>query len=62
MWDLYNEPGNEGLLGNALPLLREVVGWAREVEPSQPLTVGELESGRAIRRAQPLPGAPTRTS
>jgi hypothetical protein len=40
MWDLYNEPGNEGLIGNALPLLREVFSWAREVDPSQPLTVG----------------------
>ena len=40
MWDLYNEPGNEGLLGNALPLLREVMAWAREVDPSQPLSVG----------------------
>jgi hypothetical protein len=40
MWDLYNEPGNEGLMGNALPLLREVVAWARAVDPSQPLTVG----------------------
>ncbi len=40
MWDLYNEPGNEGLLGNALPLLQETFRWAREVEPSQPLTAG----------------------
>ena len=40
MWDLYNEPGNEGLIGNALPLLREAFAWAREVDPSQPLTVG----------------------
>ncbi len=40
MWDLYNEPGNEGLIDNALPLLREVFDWAREVDPSQPLTVG----------------------
>lgn len=40
MWDLYNEPGNEGLLGNALPLLQETFGWAREVAPTQPLTAG----------------------
>lgn len=37
MWDLYTEPGNEGLIGNALPLLQEVFGWAREVAPAQPL-------------------------
>jgi len=40
MWDLYNEPGNEGLLGNALPLLEQTFRWAREVGPNQPLTVG----------------------
>ncbi len=40
MWDVYNEPGNEGLLGTALPLLREVFAWAREIDPSQPLTAG----------------------
>jgi hypothetical protein len=40
MWDLYNEPGNEGLIGNALPLLRAIFSWARGVDPSQPLTVG----------------------
>ena len=40
MWDLYNEPGNEGLLGNALPLLQETFRWAREIGPSQPLTAG----------------------
>jgi len=45
MWDLYNEPGNEGLIGNALPLLREVVAWAREIDPSQPLTVGNWNRG-----------------
>lgn len=49
VWDLYNEPGNErekdrmtkaekeekGLL-----LLRKIFAWAREVNPSQPLTAG----------------------
>lgn len=39
-WDLYNEPGNEGMLGNSLPLLEAVYQWAREVNPSQPLTTG----------------------
>ncbi|MHA7879539.1 MAG: glycoside hydrolase 5 family protein [Saccharospirillum sp.] len=37
-WDLYNEPGNEGMLGNSLGLLEAVYQWAREVNPSQPLT------------------------
>ena len=40
MWDLYNEPGNEGYLSNSSPLLKAVFRWAREGHPSQPLTVG----------------------
>ncbi len=40
MWDLYNEPGNSEKFTSSLPLLRKVFEWAREVNPSQPLTVG----------------------
>ncbi len=40
MWDLYNEPGNNGYGLSSLPLLRNVFEWAREVSPSQPLTAG----------------------
>ena len=40
MWDLYNEPGNSGHGESSLPLLNAVFEWAREVRPSQPLTVG----------------------
>lgn len=40
MWDLYNEPGNTGKLTSSMPLLKSVFMWAREVNPSQPLTVG----------------------
>jgi hypothetical protein len=44
VWDLYNEPGN-GLDNNqsgmrSMPFLKAVFGWAREVEPSQPVSVG----------------------
>jgi len=39
-WDLYNEPGNGHMGNKSLPLLCEVFEWAREVAPSQPLTVG----------------------
>jgi hypothetical protein len=49
-WDLFNEPENGNLYypDTELPdkydrvfdLLREVFGWAREVNPSQPLTAG----------------------
>lgn len=39
-WDLYNEPGNEGMLEKTLPLLIETYRWAREIKSSQPLTAG----------------------
>jgi ketosteroid isomerase-like protein len=37
-WDLYNEPGNSGYGNKTLPLLKKVFEWAREVNPSQPIT------------------------
>lgn len=40
LWDLYNEPGNSGKLTTSLPLLRNVFRWARQVNPSQPISVG----------------------
>lgn len=40
LWDLYNEPGNDDLDNQTLPLLKSVFIWARESRPSQPLTSG----------------------
>lgn len=40
LWDLYNEPGNNNLGNKSMPLLKNVFAWAREVNPSQPLSVG----------------------
>lgn len=40
MWDLYNEPGNNKQFNKSLPLLKQVFAWAREVNPSQPVTAG----------------------
>jgi len=40
LWDLYNEPGNSGNKEKSLPLVQAVFDWARQVDPSQPLTVG----------------------
>ena len=40
LWDLYNEPGNSGYGNKSMPLLKKVFQWAREVNPSQPLSVG----------------------
>jgi len=38
MWDLYNEPGNEGMFDKSLPFLQKVFEWAWAVRPSQALT------------------------
>lgn len=40
MWDLYNEPGNEGERDNSIPLLKAVFQWARQANPEQPITSG----------------------
>jgi Endo-beta-mannanase len=40
LWDLYNEPGNTGHDIKSLPLLKKVFLWARQVNPSQPLSSG----------------------
>ena len=40
LWDLYNEPGNSGKKEATLPLLKKIFQWAREVDPSQPISVG----------------------
>ena len=46
LWDLYNEPGNNHLVTSSLPLLKKVFEWAREVNPSQPLTAGVWNLGK----------------
>lgn len=40
LWDLYNEPGNSGHGMKSFDLLKAVFKWAREVDPSQPVSVG----------------------
>jgi hypothetical protein len=40
LWDLYNEPGNNGKGNASLPLLRNVFTWAEAVRPDQPLSSG----------------------
>ncbi|MFX1354097.1 MAG: cellulase family glycosylhydrolase [Promethearchaeota archaeon] len=39
-WDLYNEPGNMGMRNKSFPLVIASFLWARECNPSQPITVG----------------------
>ena len=38
LWDLYNEPGNSAYENKSMNLLQKVFTWAREVNPSQPLS------------------------
>ncbi|CDW74958.1 cellulase (glycosyl hydrolase family 5) [Stylonychia lemnae] len=38
LWDIYNEPGNSGHGQRTLPLLQGTFQWAREAEPSQPIS------------------------
>jgi hypothetical protein len=44
-WDLYNEAGNSGMGNKSLPLVAATFAWAREAEPSQPLTMGLWNEG-----------------
>jgi len=39
VWDLYNEPGASGMGQKSLPLVEAAFEWAREANPSQPLTI-----------------------
>lgn len=40
LWDLYNEPGNSYYGNKSMFLLEKVFTWAREVNPSQPVSAG----------------------
>jgi hypothetical protein len=42
-WDLFNEPSNSGYMDAVVPLLRKVFDWAKEANPSQPITAGWWE-------------------
>ena len=40
LWDLYNEPGNSGKGLKSFGLLKDVFKWARQANPSQPISAG----------------------
>jgi hypothetical protein len=40
LWDLYNEPGNNGKRDSSYHLLKKVFQWAREANPEQPISAG----------------------
>jgi hypothetical protein len=48
VWDLYNEPGGGGLGDVSCPLVEKVFQWARDVDPSQPLTVAQYSSSARL--------------
>ena len=62
IWDLYNEPGNRGIFckdgtdeileERSLELMKLAFKWAREINPSQPLSVclWKLEAHRDLNR------------
>ena len=48
VWDLYNEPTNSGMGKASLPLAKKVFKWAREIGPSQPLTLAQWNGNSAL--------------
>ena len=50
-WDLYNEPSNSKKR-RALPLLKKVFEWARQIKPSQPVTAGIFSGSREFNQFQ----------
>ena len=50
VWDLYNEPTNGGLGDTSVPLVENVFRWARQVNPAQPLTVGQWNDNAVLNR------------
>jgi hypothetical protein len=51
-WDLWNEPGNNGMGEQSLPLLEATFAWARAVGPAQPLTAGIWFHNEALNASQ----------
>ena len=52
MWDMYNEPGNEGMGATSIPLLKQAFEWARAVAPTQPLTTGVYSDNQELSSVQ----------
>ena len=52
MWDMYNEPGNEGMGATSIPLLNKAFEWARSVAPTQPLTTGVYSDNQELSSVQ----------
>ncbi|MCW4012547.1 MAG: cellulase family glycosylhydrolase [Candidatus Bathyarchaeota archaeon] len=52
MWDLYNEPGNNKLDEKSLGLVEAVFRWAREAEPTQPVSIGVWYRNETLNKYQ----------
>lgn len=48
VWDLYNEPTNRENGDGSIALVEKVFHWAREINPTQPLTVGEWNGNTTL--------------
>jgi hypothetical protein len=48
LWDLYNEPTNSGMGNKSFPLVKGVFRWAREVNPSQPVSIGTWNNNKEL--------------
>jgi hypothetical protein len=48
VWDLYNEPTGAGLGEASLGLVERVFAWAREIDPTQPVTVGQWDKSERV--------------
>jgi hypothetical protein len=49
-WDLYNEPSVSALADKTYPLVKKVFKWAREINPSQPLTIATWNGDQALNK------------
>lgn len=47
-WDLYNEPSVSSLSDKSYPLVHKVFKWARQINPSQPLTLAYWNGDPAL--------------
>ena len=52
LWDLYNEPGNNKLGKKSLGLLKAAFSWAKETDPSQPISVGVWFDNEPLNKVQ----------
>lgn len=48
LWDLYNEPTNSGMGKKSLPIVHGVFKWAREINPSQPVSIGTWNNNKEL--------------